>query len=358
MTLRVRELWPHLNLVGDERAALSVVFERRGGDYLLSFGSLIFGPPPMSHQSWPAWRLAEGHAPTPQEASLRAPATFFYEADAFAAGRASLSQDEAREWATSALDHGIAPAVGPLPRAAVSLAATRAPIRVSTQSETPAGNLATWLARPVQGFHFNQAIEVAVLDPEEPWTVNGDTFYMPSADLLGLSWFEGRTGRQPSGLLLGRLERRAWLAGQHLRPEDDLYDVEIGFEPARVALSDLELEVEERVDDELVLSETLRCEDLDVLDGERQAHDHPGPGKPKFVIRLPTLGRKVRRAVRLRHRDGSLLVRSGHNSLVGGSSMSLNSFDGRWRLSTTGAWWAWTSRTWSRPGKGSRGSST
>ncbi len=127
--------------------------------------------------------------------------------------------------------------------------------------------------------------------------------------LLGIGWFEGNTSAAPSGLLVGRFERRAWLNGQHLRPDEDIYDVQIGLEPDRVELADLELDVEERVGEETVVSERLRLEDVDLRDVEDALHaEKPSrTGRPAVTVALPTLGRRTKRTVRLHHRDGSML---------------------------------------------------
>ncbi len=146
------------------------------------------------------------------------------------------------------------------------------------------------------------------LVPVGSWTVEGETHYAPALDLLGMSWSEQGDGKPPSGLLVGRFERRAWLASQQLDREHDLYKVEIGIEPERAELIDLEIEVEEQVDEELVFAEHLRLEDTDLREAQAALYEPPlTSGRLGVGVRLPTLGRHVKRLVRLTHRDGDLL---------------------------------------------------
>lgn len=180
---------------------------------------------------------------------------------------------------------------------------------MTSHSETVAGDLAVWLARPVVGFHFPRADDPADIAPPDRVELGEQTFFSPMVSLLGIGWFEGNTSAAPSGLLVGRFERRAWLNGQHLRPDEDIYDVQIGLEPDRVELADLELDVEERVGEETVVSERLRLEDVDLRDVEDALHaEKPSrTGRPAVTVALPTLGRRTKRTVRLHHRDGSML---------------------------------------------------
>lgn len=304
----IRAAWEHLRIKADEAVVLSAVYETATGTPTLMAGSLLVGPPAIAEGGWPAWRLAEGFKPAPGEEALKVPATFTVELDGAVAGRTSLDQGDAYAWLRSALEQGVCPAVGPLPQAHASLGAARSPIRVCTHSQTDAGDLATWLARPIIGFHFPRTDEPADLEAGESWTVGEAELYSPAIDLLGMSWFDEKNGDPPSGLLLGRLERRAWLASQRLIPEDDLYKVEIGLEPDRAELADLEIEVEEEVDDELVFAERLLIEDTDIREAQRHLYGpKPTQGRLEVGIALPTLGRHVKRAVRLHHRDGMLL---------------------------------------------------
>jgi hypothetical protein len=303
----VQTAWVHLGIENDEAVVLSAVYETTADTPILMAASLLAGPATIAN-GWPTWRHIEGFKPRPSDDALQLPGEFLTALDGAVAGRATLRPEEAYRWLRSALETGICPAVGELPEAHASLGAARAPIRICTHSETKAGDLATWLARPIVGFHFPRTDEAAGVLAGNSWTIEDVQLFFPAIDALGISWFEEKNGSPPSGLLLGRFERRAWLVSQRLEPEDDLYKVEIGLESDRVELMDLEIEVEEQVGDELVFAERLRLEDTD-LSGVEDALYGPPPteGRLELGVALPTLGRGMKRSVRLTHRDGMLL---------------------------------------------------
>lgn len=309
MSITTRELWEYLRVAEDETAVLSAVFEPDEAGLRLRCASLLIGPSGIGEGGWPAWRLVEGHEPAPNVQEVDAPAEFHVEMEQGSAGRVTMTPSNALAWLRSCVERGECPAVGVLPAARARLSTTKAPIRVTSHSETVAGDLAVWLARPVAGFHFHRADTPADIAPPDRVKIGVDTFFNPMVGLLGIGWFDSQTTSPPSGLLVGRFERRAWLIGQHLRPDDDLYEVHIGLEPDRVDLADLELDVEERVGEETVISERLRLEDVELRDVE-DALDARAPaptGRSVVRLLLPTLGRGIKRTVRLHHRDGSML---------------------------------------------------
>jgi hypothetical protein len=304
----IRAIWDHLGVESDESVVLSAVYELQSDSPALMAASLLVGPGSIASTGWPGWRLAEGFKPVPQGAELEVPATFLVELESVIAARSVLDQSEAYAWLRSTLEDGRCPSVGDLPEATASLAPARAPIRVSTHSQTEAGDLATYMTRPITAFHFPRNDGLTGPEASESWTVGNQTIFMPAVDLLGFSWFPEKNGPPPGGLLVGRFERRGWLVSQKLIPEDNLYTVEIGLEPDRAELADLEIEVEEQAGDELVFAEHLKLEDIDIRSAEH-ALDSPPPeeGRLEIGIALPTLGRKMKRLVRLTHRDGTLL---------------------------------------------------
>jgi hypothetical protein len=303
----VQAIWQHLGVEPDESVVLSAIYLTETDPPGLMAASLLVGPAGIA-EGWPAWRVGEGFRPRPSDDALRVPGEFTVEAEGIVAGRAVMDPKDANRWISSVLEDGICPAVGHLPEAQASLRPARAPIRVCTHSESEAGDLAAWLARPIVGFHFPSAGERPDLAPANHWTIGDTQLFGPALDLLGMSWFEDKKGSAPSGLMLGRFERRAWLASQKLEPESDLYRVEVGLEPDRTELMDLELEVEEEVDGELVFAEHLRLEDTALEEVESVLYGPPSSeGRLEIGVALPTLGRGVRRSVRLTHRDGALL---------------------------------------------------
>ena len=323
MSAGVRDMWEHLAVEPGEAAVLSAVFETTKDTPVLMAASLLVGPSAIAASGWPAWRMAEGFKPTPPAPALEVPATFVVELDSAIAGRATMSLNEAYGWLRSVLEEEVAPSAGLLPEGRASLAPARAPLRVCTHSQTPAGDLATWLARPIIAFHFPRTDERAPRRAGPSWTVGDVQLFSPAIDLLGLSWFDEKSGDDPSGLLLGRFERRAWLVSQRLVPEHDLYSVQIGIEPDRADPADLEIEVEEQADDELVFAEHLRLEDTDIREALGVLYGPPPTtGRLEIGVALPTLGRAMKRSVRLHHRDGMLL--DGWRSFNIVESISIN----------------------------------
>ncbi len=283
-----RDVWDYLAIERDEAAVLTAVY--RSGKLIptLAAASLLIGPPDIASQGWPGWRLNEGFKPVPRADLVALPATFVVEQDELIVGRATLSQAEAYQWLKSVLEDGLCPAASPLPESRAELAPARSPIRVCTHSQMAAGDLATWLGRPITGFHFSGSANDDLKPPDNHWTVDGADVIATAVDLLGMSWFDAKRGPAPAGLLLGRFERTAWLLSQRLDIEHDLYNVQIGIEKDRVDLADLEIEVEERVDEELVFAEHLRLEDTDIREAVRVLYGPPpASGKLEIGIGLP-----------------------------------------------------------------------
>ncbi|HWX97208.1 MAG TPA: hypothetical protein VNZ01_10200 [Solirubrobacteraceae bacterium] len=325
MSSGVAEMWDHLSIEPDEAVILSGIYETTPDAPILRCASLLIGPPAIAETGWPGWRLAEGFKPAPSPPALEAPSTFSVDLGAIWAGRVVMTQAEAYGWLRAVMERNQCEAVGGLPVAQAALAQARAPIRVGTHSHTAAGDLATWLARPIAGFHFTRIDDPADIEPESHWTVGDTEIGMPAVELLGLSSFEGSTGAEPSGLLVGRFERRAWLASQRLDLDQDLYSIQLGIEPERADLADLEIEVEEQLDDEVLFAEHLRLEDVDIREAIRRLHEPTPPGsRIEIGVRLPTFGRGIKRSVRLSHRDGALLDEWPSFNVIESISISIN----------------------------------
>lgn len=308
MPVGVRDTWEHLAIDPEEAIVLSAIYETVNDRPTLMAASLLAGPPEIAASGWPGWRLAEGFKPQPAGDILSIPAEFVVELEGAVVGRAIVDPADAYRWLRAALEQGVAPSVGSLPDAAAALGPAPAPIRVGTHSQTEAGKLATWLARPIMGFHFPRTTDAKELRPGRSWTVAGLESFNPAMDLLGIAWFDQKQGDDPAGLLLGRFERRAWLVSQRLVPEHDLYTVQLGIEPDRADLADLEIQIEELLADELIFGEHLRWEDTDIREALEVLYGpKPVTGRLEIGLALPTLGRGMKRAVRLNHRDGTLL---------------------------------------------------
>ncbi|HEX5592560.1 MAG TPA: hypothetical protein VFX35_04345, partial [Solirubrobacterales bacterium] len=327
MASDVQAIWGHLRVEQGETVVLSAIYGIQGENHDLFAASLLVGPAATA-DGWPAWRAAEGFRPEPSEDALRLPGEFVTTLEGAIVGRAVLRPANAYKWLRSVLENGSCPPVGGLPQATASLGIARAPIRVCTHSETTAGDLATWLARPVVGFHFPRAGGEIQAVPGNAWDIEGTKMFSPAIDTLGMSWFEEKKGPPPSGLLIGKFEPRAWLISQMLEREHDLYKVEIGFDPERVEIMDLEVEVEESIGEELVFAEHLRLEDTDLQEVQAKVYGQSIAKRSLVIgVALPTLGRGVKRSVRLTHRDGQLLDEWQSFNIVETISINLT-FDG------------------------------
>lgn len=131
--------------------------------------------------------------------------------------------------------------------------------------------------------------------------------FLPSLDLTGIHVASEGWAETPGGLLVGRAERRAWLREGRGDGKFESFLVDLGWDPTRISLPDLELTHEELLDGELVLDSRLRLEDLDT----REVDD-----LGLCTIALPTVGRSVAHGVALHIVDGELLDRSGPYPLV------------------------------------------
>jgi len=184
----IRAAWEHLGIEEGEAAVLSVIYETTTDTPVLMAASLLVGPPAIATGGWPAWRAEAGFKPVPGEEALKVSARFVVMLESAIAGRVTMGQREAYGWLRRALEDGVCSAAGQLPEARAHLGPARSPIRVCTQSRTAAGDLATWLTRPIIGFHFPRTDEPAGLQAGDSWTV-GDAEVLVTAaiDLLGMS---------------------------------------------------------------------------------------------------------------------------------------------------------------------------
>jgi len=334
MSQDTRALWEHLRIEDGEGVVLTAIYAKAGAGFHLQAASLLVGPTEIASAGWPAWRQSQHFKPRPDEELLATPAEFLLSFDMFSVGRAVLDHDEAYAFLRALLEEENCPAVGALPKARANLGASKAPIKVTTHTESPAYDLVTWLARPLDGFHFPSGGESHDLELGQSWTLDEAESFNPAVNFLGMRWFENE--EPPSGFFFGRFERRAWLASQKLRPEDDLYQVEVGLEPDRIDLADLELDVEEWLGENLIFGEHLRLEDTDLREVLPVLYDPPQDKELELGVSLPTLGRGMRRVVRLVSRNGALLDEWEAFNLVESVSFTVTINGGQGQGSTVG----------------------
>ncbi|MCW3003551.1 MAG: hypothetical protein JWQ20_2849 [Conexibacter sp.] len=298
--MRAGDLFDLLGIHDDEVVVVTAVLATGiAEEPVLLHGSALAVPAAAGTAGWPAWRVADGGRPATSEAAAQLPGTFTIELPDHVVGRAVLSRSEARAWLRRLIEEGCGDAIGELPAFAAQLSPARAPIRIMSQSDTDAGAFVCDLVRPFDAFLFGASLPVE--DPPaipDEWTAGDDHIFNGAFDLLGLAWFASRTTPMRQGMLVGRADERARLT-EHRLTEDGQFTVGLIIDPDAIDLADLEVEIEERVDDEFVWSDRVALDDLD-LDKTLD--------KPSVTLTLPSIGwGGVKRHVRLRHRDGKVL---------------------------------------------------
>jgi hypothetical protein len=316
--MRARELIEYLEPESDETAVVSVIAAAHGDRLRLRCASVIIGPAAIA-EGWPEWRTHEG-----RRDGLTAPLTagrssgFLLEWEDGVAGRAVGDLEDVVQWLDLALRRGATPALGAIPALETELGSAPAPIEMGSQSYTAAGHLAYQLWRPMSGYLFPVASDVPAPSLADPWELGDATLYNGAMSLLAIPWNPAAEPPIASrSLLLARMQRRAWLTSHRLK--DDTFVLGVKREKAQVEWEDLELEIEERYDDERVIAERLRLEDVNLPD---EAHLHEG-----LDITLPSLGRRIERLVRLHDRDGRLLDEWRPFRMVESYSFSLSTAD-------------------------------
>lgn len=308
----VEELAARLDPTKAERVVLSALLVPAEEGWALSHASLLIGPSAMGRLSWSDWVRHEGG----QEFALL-PAgmkgAFAVKRKTFLLARESLTVLQAKDWLQGALV-GKAPAIRHVPEAAASLSPTRAPSLARPGNATPASSFVNETERPVTGFLF-PADASAVALPDS-LTVDGHTVRPASLIGIDLPTKQPRVLGEPApaGVLFGRLTRRAWMARITYERDAELLNLWLRLENADPY--ELELEIREYVGDDLADCRRLRLADIPL----------PARARRRFAVRLPTLGRAVRRSIALYGRGGELLdERVGFNFVESVKmSMSVN----------------------------------
>ncbi len=290
-------------------AVASLVIDARGPDLRLRHGSILVGPEQMGRMGWPEWVAEHSLHPPP----FSAPARVEAESGGVILLRVAVDIEEARAWVSKLLQAGAAPRTGALPFVVAAVSSPSAPVRVFPHAETPLERLCARACRPVRGAHL------AVENAPEPFSVDAGFSDDPILRPYFAQWAIGVTGtglddgwdsdRAPGGLLVGHLERRAWLDDVRGGKELETFDLHIGLDAHLLHPTELVVELEEFLDDELVYSRTMRLDEttLPQMTADRRQW---------MVSSLPTLGVGVSRRVALRHIDGELLDRTGTFNII------------------------------------------
>lgn len=292
----IEQLFVRLAPLPAERVTLSALLVRQGSTWVLTHASLLIGPAAMGSLGWGDWGRREGDNEV-LLAPSGLPPTFAIQSGDFLAVRDCVTVTASRRWLASIAVTGLAPPLGALPSAVVALKPPRAPVLARPGNETPASDFVTSTVRPVTGFLF-RADALSGADAPEEWSIGGHSVALRR--IVGIDaptdLQRGELTASP-GLLLGRVSRRAWISRLAYRREEEQLHVSLRMERARADPYEIEVEIREYVEDDLADSRRLRLADIPL----------PANLRGRLTLRLPTLGRGLKRTVTLYHRDGELL---------------------------------------------------
>ncbi len=297
----------------DERVVLSVCAvpcTTGSAHWQLIHGSLLIVPSACAETSWATWRQAERRDYGVGTGLL--PAGFVIDGGDWLMARSVLDLGDAETWISKvrasvdieAPAEITLPAIANLPQLAVTLHPPTALIRVLPGIAAASGSLLSSLVRPAQALLWRSPTDVRFPEPDTV-TLEGTQTFLPSRDLTGIHITPPSVDpaiATPAGLLVGRAERRAWIRESRGTGDFDSFLVELGWEPARISLADLEITHEEFLDGELVSAMRIRIEDLDTSEVD---------GKGRCTVAVMTIGRSVTHGVSLHTADGELLDRTG-----------------------------------------------
>ena len=312
-----------LEVEDDEVMIVTLLVDRQqDGRVILRHGTALFAPPECGRLSWGVWasrhqRKTMGLCPE------TAPATFVHQTDTWLAARAVLSLDRAREWllllqggATSGLPAKWPGADG-LPAFEADVREPSSLIRILPGTDTAVSGFLASAKRPALGTVWASEERPQLLVPN--MVEHEGAWYDPVLCLLGiLVPSEGvpQAVPPPFGLFVGRLERRAWLTDlTGDGPAFEALHVYIGWDPDRLDLTDLVVDLEQFIDGALVNQLRVPLEDTAISNGVRRAG--------ACVTSLPTFGRGTASRVSLTTRDGALLDRIGPHPLVESAQIAM-----------------------------------
>ncbi len=291
----------------------------------LAYASVLFAPAEVTTLSWLEW-----HARTDSVRSailrqwqgfgidLSAWVNFVHREGSVLFARGSFTAGDigsATTWLDellSGLPVGIPQSEGHLLTAQISSPDGR--VRALPHLASPASSLVLATGRPVEGYRFPLEMTFATMPAPEAaaWHVGDQTLFQAPSNLLGLPVSDPPLSGVPSrveggvepGLFVGRMERRAWLAEIRAQADPDPFLISIGFDPTRIMLSDIEVDLEEYAHGDLIEARRLRLEDLNL---PAPASTSAGAADLRTTVALPTLGSGLQRQVRIYDRDGLLL---------------------------------------------------
>jgi len=331
MSMAFKQFLKQLEVERDEVAVVSVAATRSPdgeGVWQLVYGSLLFGVQEMANTSWLGWRSrTEAAAATTLATILSATAPhepdlaqFTFQDSEWLMARQVLSgQGQAVDTAAAFLEalrgQGVAltDASGGTHLVQAQLAPADALVLGCRYDNSRLQLLTSAAQRPVLGYRFPRE-NLIDADVPDTWLVGSFRMPVPLLNLLGIL----SRSADDQGLVVGRVGRTAWIADLRMDQHQELH-VGLGFDPERVALGDLEIDLEEYAEDGLVQARRLRLADLR-LPATR-------PGDTVDVV-LPTLGDGIRRQVRLYTRSGQLLDATDRNFFLSRINLAVTDMQG------------------------------
>ena len=315
----VSSLLDRLEIEADEVAVFSfAALHEPDGPAHLAFASVLFGPPEIAAESWPRWsaNASQSSAALVQQweaggVDTTAWTDFAEVRDGWLFGRRCIAAADGvavtAAWLADLLA-GDAVNIPGGPPIQAELRAAAGVTRTFPHLASPAGLLVGAVQRPTIGYFFPMIDPPNVADAPVAWDIGG--YSVPAAPLwvLGLPITDPPLHSRPfdpeslpvPGVMVGRVERRAWISGLRGEPTGETYLIALGLDHQRVSLADLEVDLEEFHDGELISARRLRLGDLQLP---------PLPIPPTHVVELQmsSLGLRLSRQVRLYDRDGLLL---------------------------------------------------
>lgn len=302
----------------DEQVVLSVCAARRqkDGDWVLAYGSLLLVPESCAQVSWPTWRVAEGrNLGTRTDPPL--PPSICVSGETWLLGRTILSLAEAERWferflagpGSECMSTSVLPQVGCLPPMQAHLEGPQALLQVFPGIDSPASSLIAGLGRPAQALVWRSTDSTPFAVPQIV-EVESHQAFLPTQDIAGIHVTDESVDASIAttrGLMVGRAERTAWLGQSKGSGDFENYIANLGWDPQRIDLADLEITHVERLGRDTVLSTRLRLEDLDLNDARDAG---------SCSVRLPTIGRTVTHELLLHTVEGELLDRNGPYPIV------------------------------------------
>ncbi len=319
-----------------ERAVISLVAAESGAaQWQLRFGSVLIGPEAMSRLTWEEWARVDRRSERTADLSmygvrLKDWREFDFVQEGWRYTRFSCPPAEAADLVAGALAHGRLeiPAGPPV---LVNLVRADAFLQLFPKVGTGTSLLAAQAHRPLIGWFHPRVEEAAPQVAEVPTEVcvePGRHGFDLALLLLGLCpksiWGLAAT----PGLLVGRLRREAWITdARGARPDQRTFDVSLRLDPTQISLWELELDLEEMNDSgELMNARRLRLADIEL----------PEHGADSVTVRMPTIGRRVTRRLRLYDSGGRLLDAAERVVLVEAVHLSVGPFDAAPSVSVLG----------------------